>query len=929
MLESNGERYLPYIDPSISGAEIHYEHLHRYAFASQYVKGKKVLDLASGEGYGTFILSKNADYVIGVEIDGSAVTHAIKTYKKENIEFREGSILKIPIEGEKKFDVIVCFEALEHVKEHDTLFIEIIRLLKDDGILIISTPNKQIYTDDTGYQNPFHQKELYYSEFSDFLKKYFLYSYLFGQRVFSGSSISPTTVNAPNSWSEFFIEQDKNHFTFTRDDEKISKYFIAIASNGVLNKKKIQKSYLIDKSNAEIALLHTRVSQYNILTQSLELALAAKDRQILDVTASVHSLEQTVATKDQQIIDLSATVHSLEQTVATRDQQIIDLSATVHSLEQTVATRDQQIIDLSATVHSLEQTVATRDQQIIDLSATVHSLERTVATRDQQIIDLSATVHSLEQTVETRNQQIIDLSATVHSLEQTVADMDQKIEKIDSQFQLLRDENDSIKKSISYKLVTKFHRCIVERLLPLNTRRRNNYELALKGGRILVNEGWNSFWGHYQERERRRSQINDMRISPSSTNIVVSSASPALSVINKTISIIIPTKNAGIDFQYTLQKIQNQVGIQNIELIIVDSGSNDDTIDIARRYGSKIFSIKPENFNHGETRNYAAQKASGDYLLFLVQDAIPIGHYWLYKIINVLESDSQIAAVSCRQVPRSDADLFACFIMWSHYDTFDMNRDRITKLDRVHSEKIPFNEKRSLGGLDNVCCCIRKEVFEKFKFKQIIFAEDLELGIRLIEHGYKLGFLNSVGVVHSHNRPQEYYIRRSYVDGKLLAEIFNQGKPFENNCHSQVLTSLFSIYDSLNAAIIEIMSESEELININVFFMILKKLVLDKKVTSSHIIFDQNFDTLIMQIKQICEVKGDYDNYLYAEFIYYLQRFENYLKNVGDVYEKREIIEAILKLYCSFCGIYLAYLYFSQYNREKFTEVDKLLSKGV
>ena len=70
--------------------------------------------------------------------------------------------------------MIICFEAMEHVKEHDTLFSEIKRLLKDDGLLLVSTPNKQIYTDDSGYSNPFHQKELNYYEFSDFLKKYFL-----------------------------------------------------------------------------------------------------------------------------------------------------------------------------------------------------------------------------------------------------------------------------------------------------------------------------------------------------------------------------------------------------------------------------------------------------------------------------------------------------------------------------------------------------------------------------------------------------------------------------------------------------------------------------------------------------------------------------------------------------------------------------------
>ena len=219
MLEWTGERYLPYGDPSIVGTAIHYEHLHRYAFASQYVNNKKVLDLASGEGFGTSILSKNAKCVVGIDIDHDAVLHASKTYKQENITFIEGSILNIPIKGRKIFDVIVCFEAIEHITEHDILFMEITRLLKNNGVLIISTPNKKTYSDDVGYKNPYHRKELYYSEFYELLKKNFVFIYLSGQRVISGSSIYPvSSQEIITSFSEFNIEMEGNRFSFSSDD---------------------------------------------------------------------------------------------------------------------------------------------------------------------------------------------------------------------------------------------------------------------------------------------------------------------------------------------------------------------------------------------------------------------------------------------------------------------------------------------------------------------------------------------------------------------------------------------------------------------------------------------------------------------------------------------------------------------------------------
>src|SRR5438552_6540172 len=104
MLEWTGERFLPWLDQSL----IAYEHLHRYAYATTFVKGKRVLDLASGEGYGSKMLSDAASSVVGIDIDDKAIEHARSRYGSANVEFLKGSITAVPITDDHSFDVIVC-----------------------------------------------------------------------------------------------------------------------------------------------------------------------------------------------------------------------------------------------------------------------------------------------------------------------------------------------------------------------------------------------------------------------------------------------------------------------------------------------------------------------------------------------------------------------------------------------------------------------------------------------------------------------------------------------------------------------------------------------------------------------------------------------------------------------------------------------------
>jgi ubiquinone/menaquinone biosynthesis C-methylase UbiE len=164
------------------------EHLHRYAIINNYISGKIVLDIASGEGYGSNLMSNKAAYVYGVDIDNITIQDAKLKYKKENLEFLTGSANEIPIK-DNTIDVVVSFETLEHHDKHHEMMVEIKRVLKPNGILIISTPDKMYYSDERKYINPFHIKELYKDDFITLISNYFSKQQLLSQKYSNGNSV--------------------------------------------------------------------------------------------------------------------------------------------------------------------------------------------------------------------------------------------------------------------------------------------------------------------------------------------------------------------------------------------------------------------------------------------------------------------------------------------------------------------------------------------------------------------------------------------------------------------------------------------------------------------------------------------------------------------------------------------------------------------
>jgi SAM-dependent methyltransferase len=165
------------------------EHLHRYALAREWAAGCDVLDVASGEGYGSALLARVARQVTGVDIDPEAVAHAAGKYVRQNLQFVTGSATAIPLPS-SSIDLAVSFETIEHLGDHGGMLRELRRILRPGGRLMLSSPDRREYSEASRFQNPFHVKELDRAELEALLRQHFPEVRLLAQRMIYGSAIA-------------------------------------------------------------------------------------------------------------------------------------------------------------------------------------------------------------------------------------------------------------------------------------------------------------------------------------------------------------------------------------------------------------------------------------------------------------------------------------------------------------------------------------------------------------------------------------------------------------------------------------------------------------------------------------------------------------------------------------------------------------------
>ena len=303
-MKFTGERFIP---QSNEDAEIYIEHYHRYLAVKSLVKDKVVLDAACGAGYGSFILSSEAQKVIGIDISEEAIEYARKQYQKDNLIYLVNSIEKIELE-DHSVDVIVSFETIEHVDEElqHRFLKQIKRVLKKDGLLIMSTPDREIYSQLVNYQNEYHIKEFTKVEYEQFLKSYFAHIHLFTQgfkvtSVINDQTRSPLLTNI----SDASIKDD-----YSIDE----KYLIAICSDN---------AELVEEINFNSIVLESGKKYNTQIRRILDLQIEVEERNthLQKLDAEIERLTQVLSIKDLQLKELEVKCESLVEKYNSLDEE--------------------------------------------------------------------------------------------------------------------------------------------------------------------------------------------------------------------------------------------------------------------------------------------------------------------------------------------------------------------------------------------------------------------------------------------------------------------------------------------------------------------------------------------------------------------------------------------------------------------------------
>ena len=242
------------------------------------------------------------------------------------------------------------------------------------------------------------------------------------------------------------------------------------------------------------------------------------------------------------------------------------------------------------------------------------------------------------------------------------------------------------------------------------------------------------------------------------------------------VTVAIPVYNGARYLDEVLAAVRAQRVDREVELLVVDSGSTDGSLDICARHGARIHSIPKAEFSHGGTRNLAMQLATGDHVAFLTQDATPAHDSWLAAMLEGFEQADDVALVFGPHDARPDASHMIKCEMERHFATWGDGGTRID-VQRLGRSAAELETYRRYPGrwtfFSDVNGCVARWAWSEIPYRPVPYAEDQLLGREMIEAGFAKVFHPGARVLHSHDYPPGQFLRRYFDEFRSLREVLD------------------------------------------------------------------------------------------------------------------------------------------------------------
>lgn len=243
-------------------------------------------------------------------------------------------------------------------------------------------------------------------------------------------------------------------------------------------------------------------------------------------------------------------------------------------------------------------------------------------------------------------------------------------------------------------------------------------------------------------------------------------------------SVIIPLYNGGTLYEDVLRAVLAQE-YDDFEVVVVDStssdGSGEFTKELAKTDARIIYSrIQKITFQHGRTRNYGASLATGEYLVFITQDALPFNNQWLTEMVKPFSKDAEIAGVFGRHLAYENGDIFEKEALKKHFESFRENDEgAVFSIDDYERFATDLGYQAYLSFYSDNASAMRKSIWKVIPYPEVEFAEDQIWAKKILLAGYKKAYAYNAVVYHSHKYGFKEAMRRYADDSRAIYNMFN------------------------------------------------------------------------------------------------------------------------------------------------------------